>query len=443
MSLYPLPVVPETEVYDLGPSIVSFPILISSVMDVRVNSDNVLKQLFRFSGEIIVLLVVSVYVLSFLLTKTEQSRALSIQEQERLQKTDTKFLGSLWYMVELMALQPNYEPKTLPGRLLIVMTSIGVLFWYAIWGNLMTSDTVSYDASRTINNLDDIVRLNSSMYMIGSDPASRLLELETESDPESLIGIVMRHHVTIVRQEKKKNPNQMNMMSMRGEIDRLNDTVLLNKGVITLSPMVDQFESFLCQYRSGNPKKWDHKLQVAGDIRLPYSPFSPWYGKKIDPEVAKLTTKGIRRISESGLLQEIYKKTNQITEEVVEISVKGACIIRNADRYIQDLMMSPDDIGIFVSVQRISDVFQLYCYCMILCLFVFTIEKSRICDSVVRKYELSMEELQHLKVEMRMKRRQTKLAKKARKAAENGVALNRVAPALKVSPKTSQQVAPQ
>lgn len=440
MSLYPLPVVPETEVYDLGPSIVSFPILISSVMDIRVNPDNVLKQLFRFSGEIIVLLVLSVYALSFLLTKTEKSRSLSIQEQERLQKTDTKFLGSLWYMVELMALQPNYEPKTLPGKLLIVVTSIGVLFWYAIWGNLMTSDTVSYDASRTINNLDDIVRLNSSIYMVGSDPASRLLELESESDPESLIGIVMRHHVTVVKQEKK-SPKRMDMMSMRGEVERLNDTVLLNKGVITLSPMVDQFESFLCQYRSGNQEKWDHKLQVASDARLPYSPFSPWYGKKINPAVAELTTKGIRTVSESGLLQEIYKKTTQITEEVLEISVKGACIVRNADRYIQDLMMSPDDVGIFVSVQRISDVFQLYCYCMVFCLFVFAIEKSRICDSVVRKYELSMEELQHLKVEMRMKRRLAKLAKKAKKAAENGVALNRVAPALKVSPKTSQQAA--
>lgn len=434
MSLFPLPLVPETEVYDLGPNIVSFPIMISTVLDLRVNDDNVLKQLFRFSGEIIVLLVVSVYALSFLLTKTEKTRTVSLKEQEHLQKTDTKFLGSLWYMVELMALQPNYEPKTLPGKLLIVVTSIGVLFWYAIWGNLMTSDTVSYDADRLVNNLDDIVRLNTSMYMIASDPGARVMELEAQYNPESIIGLVMREYTTVVKQSDQMAKSSGALMSMRSEIEKMNDTMFLNKGVMTLSPFVDQFESFICQYRSFNPVKWNHKLQVVTDSRLPYSPFSPWYNKKLDSKIARITDTAIRKVCESGLLQEIYKQANLIAEQVLQIQQKGACIIHNGQKYVQDLMMSTDDIGIFVNIQRISDVFVLYCWCIVVCLVVFAVEKSGICDSVASKYQLSMEELERLKVERRMKKRQAKIEKlvqRAKEAAEkNGVhfTMNRVVP---------------
>lgn len=425
MSLYPLPIVPENEVFDLGPSIVSFPVLISSVMDLRVNDDNVLKQLFRFSAEIVVLLVVSVYVLSFVLTKSEKSRSTSIKEQKRLQETDTKFLGSLWYMVQLISLQPNYEPKTLPGKFLIVVTSIGVLFWYAIWGNLMTSDTVSYDASRLINNIDDIIRLNASMFMIGSDPAARMLELEAKYNPNSVIATLMNEYTTVQQQSDKmaKTPGGP-MMAMRSEIDKLNDTMFLNKGVITLSPMVYQFESFVCQYRSLNTTKWDHKIQVVGDPRLPYSPFSPWYGKKLDPLIAIRTTQSIRKVSESGLLMQIFKEANQIAEQVLEIHEKGACIVHNADRYIQDLMISSDDVGIFVSIERISDVFQLYCSCMLLCAIVFMIEKSGLYTSVADKYQISMEELQRLRQERRMKKRRAKISKIVQKA-KNLIAKNK------------------
>lgn len=416
-SLYPLPIVPETEVFDLGPSIVSFPVLISSVMDLRVNDDNVLKQLFRFSAEIIVLLVVSVYVLSFVLTKSEKSRTASIKEQKLLEKTDTKFLGSLWYMVQLLSLQPNYEPKKLPGKLLIVITSIGVLFWYAIWGNLMTSDTVSYDASQLINNIDDIIRLNASMFMIASDPAARMLELEAKYNPDSIVATLMNQYTTVVQQTDKmsKTPGGP-MMAMRSEIEKLNDTMFLNKGAINLSPVIDQFESFICQYRSLNPTKWNHKIQVASDPRLPYSPFSPWYGKKLDPIIAHKTTQAIRKVCESGLLMQIFKEANQIVEQVLEIHEKGACIIRNADKYIQEIMMSVDEIGIFVSLQRISDVFQLYCCCMVLCVIVFALEKSGIYTSVARKYQVSMEDLQMLHEERRMKKRQEKISKIVQKA---------------------------
>ena len=415
MCLFPLPVVPETEILEIGPALFSVPMVITSIMDVRVIPDSVLKQLFRFSEEIIVLLVVSVYALSFVLTRSERTRIVSQEEQTELRKADTKFLGSLWYLLHLMALQANYDPKTMPGKVLIVVTSIGVLFWYAIWGNLMTSDNVSYDTSRTINNLDDVFRLNTSLYMVSSDPAVRLLEIEAETNPKSIVGRMIYNYSYILRESdntkiKEVDP-QAEMQRIQDDINKLNDTVMMNKAVVSTQVLIDQFESLLCKFRDGNKTKWDHQLQRAVDHRLPYAPFSPWISRRLDPELRLKIFKGIRKVSESGLIWNIYFEANAVVEQMLQIAKKGSCIVKNAERYVQDLMMSSDDEGIFVSIQRVYDVFVLYCACIVISVATFAIEKSKVWDSAEKKYQLSMEELQQKRVGRRMEKQRKKLFK--------------------------------
>lgn len=69
--LLPLPVTPESEAIEIGPVLIASPTIIASQLKFKEYPDMILTQLFRFSAEIVALLLITMYYFARTLSRSE------------------------------------------------------------------------------------------------------------------------------------------------------------------------------------------------------------------------------------------------------------------------------------------------------------------------------------------------------------------------------------
>ena len=164
--LLPLPALPIAEgVIEVSPALMSSGTAIVTVPRVRDDGeDEILNQLFHFKTEIVILLVVAVYCFAQIISMSEDQINSATKRIE-------KFFEGVWKMFETMLLQANLDPVSLAGKVLFLLTTIGIMFWYILWENEMKSDMSTYDTSEIVKDIDDLINSNLCIKLSQSDPS--------------------------------------------------------------------------------------------------------------------------------------------------------------------------------------------------------------------------------------------------------------------------------
>ena len=123
---------PEAEVSEFGEVLTTSPVVMIFPLTVSPYPDKILTQLFRFSTEIVFLLMIMTFVFALVLKKSEGVRSSGFG-----------VLNGMWHMAQMMLNQVQVSPVTTAGRLLVLWTMIGVFFWLLTWQNQMTMEMIA------------------------------------------------------------------------------------------------------------------------------------------------------------------------------------------------------------------------------------------------------------------------------------------------------------
>ena len=379
--LLPLPVLPIAEgVIEVGPALMSSGTAIVTVPQACDDGeDEILNQLFHFKTEIVILLVVAVYCFAQIISMSEGQINSATKPIE-------KFLEGLWKMFEIMLLQADLNPVSLAGKVLFLLTMTGVMFWYILWANEMKSDMSTYDTSRIVKNIDELIKSNLSIQLSQSDPSENFIAAKARMDPESKVA-KLYGKVTFI---------------MGGE-----DDSTYRKDVQEL--MMDQAEVM----KTDNPKKtayisnreilklWQPIACVAIQeisflviTELDFdTPFSPWLNPRYPKEWKNMLYQKFVTIREGGLVHYIW---NEISKDSMEIDMlkemkrnmpeKNAtrqCIFFNVASYMDSLEHSDFTQ---LAVRHFKGAFILLCGCCTVALLVLILEKCATIASAAKKY---------------------------------------------------------
>jgi hypothetical protein len=172
--LVPMPRSPDTEIVEFGVPMDSSPVVMTSGLDIRQYSNQILTQLFRFSIDIMLLLLFTMIVFACLLKYCEREHG-----------TVTSEFDSILHM---MLNQVQVAPATSAGRVLVVMTMIGVYFWLLICQNQMKMEMVAFDTSSVVQTIEEAVEANKTLAMTRTEAAYLEVEQRAKDYPWSPLG---------------------------------------------------------------------------------------------------------------------------------------------------------------------------------------------------------------------------------------------------------------
>jgi hypothetical protein len=175
--LLPNPRSPDTDVVEFGLFMTTSPVIFVSPLDIHSYPDKILTQLFRFSIDIVFLLLITMYVFARVLRKSE-IRHDSVQG----------VLDGIWHMIQMMVNQVQVSPVTHAGRILVILTVTGVFFWLQLWQNQMKMEMIAFDTSSIIRNLDEAVAANRTLIMTKTEAATLEVEQKAFDYPDSSLG---------------------------------------------------------------------------------------------------------------------------------------------------------------------------------------------------------------------------------------------------------------
>jgi hypothetical protein len=175
--LLPNPRSPDTDVVEFGLPMTSSPVVMISTLDIKQYPDQILTQLFRFSMDIVILLLITMYVFARVLRRTEKSH-----------DSVSGVLDGIWHIVQMMLNQVHVEPVTHAGRILCVITVIGVFFWLQIWQNQMKMEMVAFDTSSVVQTIEEAVETNKTLAMTRTEAAYLEVEQRAKDYPWSPLG---------------------------------------------------------------------------------------------------------------------------------------------------------------------------------------------------------------------------------------------------------------
>ena len=379
--LLPMPVSPIAEgVIEVGPALMSSGTAIVTVPQVRDDGeDEILNQLFHFKTEIVILLVVAVYCFAQIISMSEDQINSATKPIE-------KFLEGLWKVSEIMLLQANLDPVSVAGKALFLLTMIGVMFWYILWGNEMKSDMSTYDTSGIVKDIDDLIKSNLSIKLSKEDPSESLMAAKARMDPESKVAKLYGKVNFIMGGDKdssyRKNVEEFTMDQM----EMVKPDNLKKSAYISTREILQLFRSIACLAVQ------EVSFLIITELDFD-TPFSPWLNPRYPKEWKDMLYRKFVTIREGGLVHYIW---NEISKDSMEVDMlkemkrnmpeKNAtrqCIFFNVASYMDSLEHSDFTQ---LAVRHFKGAFILLCGCCTVALLVLILEKCATIASAAKKY---------------------------------------------------------
>ena len=369
--LLPLPVLPIADgIIEVGPALISSGTAIVTVPYARDDGeDEIVNQLFHFKTEIVILLVVAVYCFALIMSKTES-------QINSATKPTAKFFEGLWKMVEVMMQHDNFDPSSLAGKLLFLLTTIGVMFWYILWENEMKSDMSTYDTSGIVQDIDDLVRSNLTIRMSSQDPSENLLASKARMDPQSKIAKLYRKIIFGNGDSMTGNDGQDVQQRMMSQMELAKPDNIKKMAFISTILILELFRSMVCL-----------GVQEVSFLVITESyfdtPFCPWLNPRYPKEWKDILHRKFVIIREAGLAQYTW---NEISKDSMEIEMlkevkrnmpeKNAtrqCIFFNLASYVDSLEHSD---FIDLAVRHFKKAFRLLAGCCAVAIGVLILERQ-------------------------------------------------------------------
>ena len=347
--LITLPISPEADVVDLGPATGSSPSIMISVLMVKSFPDTILDQLFRFSTEIVILLLLAIACFALLLRKSER----------RICKVKISLFRSAWHMISLMMLQGQEFPQSAAARTLVLWTAIGTFFWHQIWTNEMQTEMLTYDTRQTAETVADVLRLDLTPVMFSTDPSERQLEYIARVDPNSDAAHLLERSVILTGADRSY------VKYMAANKERMTKHVfVINGWVFSL------LEEVACVV-AGGAKFLVGKEKIGDQIQ------GPWFSRFLSPLYQQLLHKRFVMIRERGLEQKLRQECVDVARQMRVRNMPDfeACVYPSIESYLAQLnadRVSP------VIVSDVQGVFRLFSFGLLLALISLLMEWSKI-----------------------------------------------------------------
>lgn len=364
--LLTLPMSPDADLALMGPPTSSSPSVLVSLIDVKEYPDMILNQLFRFSADIVVLLLMAILSFAVVLKISVNRRFKERESRERqgneLQSSHQKvsLFRSAWHMISLMLKQAQQAPDSrLATRVLLVMTAIAVFFWYQMWENQMKTEMFVFDTRSTAQSVDDALRMNLTAILYSTDPSERQLEHMARRDPKSKMASLFRS-ARIVSSDLKERRELSSLLTRRDFIQK--HVVIINSYVFDLA------EEIICLLGP-------YKFLVAKD-RIGDQLQGPWYNRLLRKDYQRLLDKRYVRAREFGIEGHTKRDVARMTRDLRKQSMPDLrqCVYRSLDSYL-DEVSDEKPLVESVSVSGTRDVFRLLSSCLTAAIIVLVIER--------------------------------------------------------------------
>lgn len=357
ISIFPLPLMlSDGDDYDVGPAVYYSSVVLTSTPEILPKSQNILKQMFDWPIEIYVLLLASIWFLSYFLSKLD-TFSNRVEGGIREENNKLSFGSSLWYIVEYGMQQDTYEPKTWSGKRLTLSAVVGLFFWYSIWTNIFTSDMITFDTN-AFRSLRDVIERNATVYIFTADPAYYLLEREAETNPKSELSQVLG---MVVKVDNAKQPSKAGKMLMEKKGKKKDPR---GEGTLMLEMIVNQFKSLYCSLNM--------LLMISEDKYLPAN-FGPYFRKGMDQNIRDMLTKRFVIMGEAGTLFKMFGDFDRVMDTIAGPQDWFKWIIEDLDHWLQTEMES-GDVKSF-SLEKFYGTFSLFFACLMIAALALLYEK--------------------------------------------------------------------
>ena len=382
ISAFPLPYCVEKGACQFGEVSAGMPTVMLSLLTVKEYPDLILNQLFRFTTEVVITLLLAIYLFGRILNRSEGKVSR--------RPTARSILECMWKMVEMLLNQTQVSPVSLAGRILTLMTAIGVMFWMQIWLNEMKTEMVAYDTSEVVETLDDAIRLNKTGYFELTLPSIPTLVDYARRHSDTKIGYICKqgliHNANAKEADGSRIQGQVSI-----DLERFRSYVMFGSKVF-----MEQVKAMYCMSLGGG-----EILSVPIDVIEML--FGPWYSIHISKQLKKKLDELYVMLRENGFvaaaLQKLQRKSNEMSKSLTggdDSPNPGNCYYTSLKKKIEEISSgrTKGPIGI----KQMSDVFELLFFATISSFAVLWIERSGYIEAVSQKYEVAKHNIQHRRI---------------------------------------------
>jgi hypothetical protein len=385
--LLPLPILPVAEgVAEVGPALLSFPTVIVTVPSITFSNDSVLYNLFRFKTDIVISLILSIFLFSVILKKSEG------RVGSKNHKVLKFFFEGVWKKTEIMLLQHNFKPGTLTGKVLFTTTAIGIMFWYILWQNEMKADMSIMDTSRCVTDMEGLLKSNLSITLSTTDPSENLMAAKFRFDPHSNIARVYEKASVVTGDEiaSSYGPNAGRMM-----LDQISEENLKKKAFISSQMILTLLETVVCVL---NPNL---TFLVTAE-KFFNSPVSSLINPRYPNAWKKILFKRFVIIREMGLAlktwQNIVKDSKEAVVDRLSMEVRSSqCVFFNIPSFVES---QDHEVFIVLDTMHYKSTYVLLVISCGVSLIVLLMEKKRFIESVRKKYDIIVRQKKNRSVDV-------------------------------------------
>ena len=378
--ILPLPMLPSAEgVIEVGPTLLSSPTVLVTVPQITKEVEKVLETLFRFSPEIVILLLLFICCFARLINSSEGMVRYSHGHSNQL----NRFFEGEWKILEIMLLQINLSPVTRTGKSLLLTTLIGIMFWYTMWTNQMKADWSSVDTSKCVESLDDLLKTNLTVRLSATDPTYYLIESKAKYYPDSNVAELYRRALTYSHKDffgKTKNTKPLSF----------DQEMVMGSAFMTSMLLVRIFQTLACLIFP------DVEFLVASDTFFEGSTYSPWVNPRYPTPWKRMLFKKFVRIRETGLVlytnERIAKDSMQpdqikmFKEFMDPKKLSKQCIYHNVESYVNYGPFADENLFVALAWKHYDTVALLVGSLFLFAGFVLFIEKTRLIESAPKMY---------------------------------------------------------
>ena len=359
---------PYADVVEFGEVSDTSPVVLISPLNVKPYPNQILTQLFRFSMDIAFLLLITMYTFARVLKKSEGAAAASGQ----------RVLDGMWQMILMMLNQAQVSPVTIAGRILVILTGIGVFFWLQIWQNSMQIEMVAYDRSAVIRTLEEAVMANKTAVMTRTEAATMQVEEKAAQDPDS-------HLAHLLRRAMFNNADEFRGDDPRGfDFIRRLTPKILNQYVFILSTRImGCAEGTICALLKNVNPTFD---MIVGDEIIVDVFQGQWINPVLNPQYKELLRKKGTKIREHGFGQRLTQLVGHEIRQLVKQSYVDQdidCFYRSLEAFIGRKFDMKRDAMV---LHDLDDVFRLLLCATLVSLLTLLLEKSGLIEAVSKKY---------------------------------------------------------
>ena len=318
--------------------------------------DKILTQLFRFSLNMLFLLLLLIYMFAQILSRSESKHS---------SETQASAWYSGWLMLQMLLNQAKALPVSVAGRLLVVVTAIGVLFWLQVWQSQLKTEMVAYDTSRVVRSLADALRSHKTAAMTRTEASSTVIERLAQDQPQSVIGrlykeAVFNRHPTSDRNAMARLLASMTPSSVAKHI------------IIVSKRLLSYLQASVCGFL--NSAKHEYDFLVGSEVLVDIFT-GPWFSHYLSDWYRSVLRKKLLRIRESGLGIHFAYWTDQETKRLAATVYAGQdveCTHSSLDSFLKE--WTPHREREPVELDSLADVFILLSTAFLISAAVLVIE---------------------------------------------------------------------